>query len=214
MYTYIHIYIYIYILYVQLLYIHFQHYILYNCHKSGSQQEWNGNCLHAAKFDRLDILGYPGMMIQFFLWFFWRFWTLGTINYHLVMTFTVCHGKIHPFWIGKSPCLMGKSPCLIGKSPCLMGHIHHFYKFGKPSISAMASMAKCKRHSQMVIGEPPSSFTAEKARGESKCRMMKNTWRISEISIGRYPLVNQHSNGKSPFLMGKSTINGHFQLLC
>ena len=29
-----------------------------------------------------------------------------------------------------------------------------------------------------------------------------------------YPLVNQHSNGKSPFLMGKSTINGHFPLLC
>ena len=29
-----------------------------------------------------------------------------------------------------------------------------------------------------------------------------------------YPLVNSHSNGKSPFLMGKSTINGHFQLLC
>ena len=28
-----------------------------------------------------------------------------------------------------------------------------------------------------------------------------------------YPLVNQHSNGKSPCLMGKSTINGHFQLL-
>ena len=23
-----------------------------------------------------------------------------------------------------------------------------------------------------------------------------------------------HSNGKSPFLMGKSTINGHFPLLC
>ena len=26
-----------------------------------------------------------------------------------------------------------------------------------------------------------------------------------------YPLVNEHSNGKSQFLMGKSTINGHFQ---
>jgi hypothetical protein len=26
-----------------------------------------------------------------------------------------------------------------------------------------------------------------------------------------YPLVNKHSNGKSPFLMGKSTITGHFQ---
>ena len=29
-----------------------------------------------------------------------------------------------------------------------------------------------------------------------------------------YPLVNQHSNVKSPFFMGKSTINGHFPLLC
>ena len=26
-----------------------------------------------------------------------------------------------------------------------------------------------------------------------------------------YPLVNQHGNGKSQFLMGKSTINSHFQ---
>jgi len=26
-----------------------------------------------------------------------------------------------------------------------------------------------------------------------------------------YPLVNQHSYGQSLFLMGKSTINGHFQ---
>jgi len=26
-----------------------------------------------------------------------------------------------------------------------------------------------------------------------------------------YPLVNYHNYGKSPFLMGKSTINGHFQ---
>ena len=27
----------------------------------------------------------------------------------------------------------------------------------------------------------------------------------------QYPLVNSHNYGKSPFLMGKSTINGHFQ---
>ena len=26
-----------------------------------------------------------------------------------------------------------------------------------------------------------------------------------------YPLVIKHSNGKSPFFMGKSAINGHFQ---
>ena len=26
-----------------------------------------------------------------------------------------------------------------------------------------------------------------------------------------YPLVNKRNYGKSPFLMGKSTINGHFQ---
>ena len=34
---------------------------------------------------------------------------------------------------------------------------------------------------------------------------------------GIFPIVfcmeNHHSNGKSPFLMGKSTINGHFQWL-
>ena len=28
-----------------------------------------------------------------------------------------------------------------------------------------------------------------------------------------YPLVNQHSYGKSPFFIGKSTINGHLQYL-
>ena len=36
-------------------------------------------------------------------------------------------------------------------------------------------------------------------------------------NLGRkniYPLVNQRNSGKSPFLMGKSTINGHFPLLC
>ena len=29
-----------------------------------------------------------------------------------------------------------------------------------------------------------------------------------------YPPVNQHNYGKSPFLMDKSTINGHYQYLC
>ena len=33
----------------------------------------------------------------------------------------------------------------------------------------------------------------------------RNSW------IHQYPLVNQHSYGKSLFLMGKSTINRHFQ---
>ena len=33
-----------------------------------------------------------------------------------------------------------------------------------------------------------------------------------QISIGDiYPLVNQHNHGKSPFLVAKSTINGHVQ---
>ena len=30
----------------------------------------------------------------------------------------------------------------------------------------------------------------------------------------KYPLVNKHSYGKSPFRMGKLTINGHVQKLC
>ena len=30
-------------------------------------------------------------------------------------------------------------------------------------------------------------------------------------SVGTYPLVISHSCGKSPFSMGKATINGHFQ---
>ena len=38
------------------------------------------------------------------------------------------------------------------------------------------------------------------------------TWDGHEIFWGHtYPLVNYRNYGKSPFLMGKSTINGHFQ---
>ena len=36
-------------------------------------------------------------------------------------------------------------------------------------------------------------------------------WDVTVTVIEKYPLVNQHSYGKSPFLMAKSTINGHFQ---
>ena len=32
-----------------------------------------------------------------------------------------------------------------------------------------------------------------------------------QFHLFHYPLVNEHSNGKSPCLMGKSTIHGHFQ---
>jgi len=49
-----------------------------------------------------------------------------------------------------------------------------------------------------------------------------NIWGILMVNVtiysihgsygyGAYPLVNKHSYGKSPFFMGKSTINGHFQ---
>jgi hypothetical protein len=31
------------------------------------------------------------------------------------------------------------------------------------------------------------------------------------LIVRGYPLVNSHNYGKSPFLMGKSTINCHFQ---
>jgi hypothetical protein len=34
---------------------------------------------------------------------------------------------------------------------------------------------------------------------------------LKKDDIQEYPLVNQHNYGKSPFLMGKLTINGHFQ---
>jgi len=43
--------------------------------------------------------------------------------------------------------------------------------------------------------------------------LAKSNWGVSEN--GGYPQNNgelrQNSYGKSPFLMGKSTINGHFQ---
>ena len=44
------------------------------------------------------------------------------------MTFTFCHGKIHPFLIGKPgdlTCCHGKSPFLIGKPSISMGHGYH-----------------------------------------------------------------------------------------
>ena len=46
--------------------------------------------------------------------------------------------------------------------------------------------------------------------------LQSSPWWSEKISEGNwdYPLVNWHSNGKSPFFMGKSTINGNFQLLC
>ena len=34
------------------------------------------------------------------------------------------------------------------------------------------------------------------------------------IEFGDYPLVKERNYGKSPFLMGNSTINGNFQWLC
>ena len=43
------------------------------------------------------------------------------------MTFTVCHGKIHHFFNGKSPFSMGKSPFLIGKPSISMKHLSHGY---------------------------------------------------------------------------------------
>ena len=33
-------------------------------------------------------------------------------------------------------------------------------------------------------------------------------------AMTQYSQVNQHNNGNAPFLMGKLTINGHFQWLC
>jgi len=47
------------------------------------------------------------------------------------------------------------------------------------------------------------------ALGASLCRFqgLGDLWNI----YGEYPLVILHSYGKSPFLIGKSTINGNFQ---
>ena len=41
-------------------------------------------------------------------------------------------------------------------------------------------------------------------------RWQRGEWRFLEVPSGKQP----HSYGKSPFLMGKSTINHHFQQLC
>ena len=49
------------------------------------------------------------------------------------------------------------------------------------------------------------------------CQEDPNTPRAPHVAIfSRHWVIHwefQHSNGKSPFLMGKSTINGHFPLL-
>ena len=34
---------------------------------------------------------------------------------------------------------------------------------------------------------------------------------VGWLTVSEYPLVNKHNYGKSPFFMGKSTINGDFQ---
>ena len=44
----------------------------------------------------------------------------------------------------------------------------------------------------------------------SKWSLWDITFRLQEY-LSHYPLVNYHNYGKSPFSMGKSTINHHFQ---
>ena len=55
-----------------------------------------------------------------------------------------------------------------------------------------------------------------KAWSESKACDVA-TWKVqlkqrTVVCDGIYPLVNQHNYGKSPFLIGKSTINGPFSI--
>jgi hypothetical protein len=45
----------------------------------------------------------------------------------------------------------------------------------------------------------------------SERRLVQKTGFDLTIKNGDYPLVNIHNYGKSPFLMGQSTINGNFQ---
>ena len=48
------------------------------------------------------------------------------------------------------------------------------------------------------------------------CPSMDVLWCVQIISCYHcksYPLINQHNYGKSPCLMGKSTVNGHFRYL-
>jgi len=51
---------------------------------------------------------------------------------------------------------------------------------------------------------------ASGAQGQRNSHQFTTLEQIEENSLV-YPLVIQHNYGKSPFLMGKSTINGHFQ---
>ena len=88
----------------------FQHYILYNCHDSGSQQEWNGNKVCTQQ----SLTGvFPGIFLAI----------LDFGDHQLPSGYDIASlpWKDPPIFNGKYP------PFLIGK----------------PSISAMASMAKC-----------------------------------------------------------------------
>ena len=62
------------------------------------------------------------------------------------------------------------------------------------------------------IRNQPWYFPIRGARLRSMTVMLISTGNKGTCLIWqlKYPLVNKHSNGKSPFLMGKSTINGHF----
>ena len=51
----------------------------------------------------------------------------------------------------------------------------------------------------------------ERKAGGIWCREVPVGWGASFEVQMKYPLVNKHSYWKSPFLMGKLTINGHFQ---
>ena len=66
------------------------------------------------------------------------------------------------------------------------------------------------KHANIDLIQPTTSCWEKSSGWFGSCHETSLTY----LSLFIYPLVNQHSYGKSPFLKGKSIMNGHFQYLC
>jgi hypothetical protein len=91
-----------------------------------------------------------------------------------------------------------------------MGHLYHGY-VKQPDGNIVAHFQTPREHPRC----PRYTRTRWWHRPWQPSTMRSGRWNLgimdTRFVIAGYPLVNQHSYGKSPFLMGKLTIDGHFQ---
>ena len=75
---------------------------------------------------------------------------------------------------------------------------HWLNRYGK-IFTSLNNYLKCPYNCQVFC----SRYSEKPIQGDA----LHMSWFINPTSYDQYPLVNKHSNGKSPFLMGQSTIS-------